>query len=245
MKLTHQILDFQHLAHAEGQTDSHTHRQTFRHSDHNKGHSYHDGLESIIEYLQQIAVVCRISVKREIIDHPSDHNKTRQNIAYPRYQTSQIVQLPVQRSLDRLILHDLESALSLFRIHSYSCNAIHAESLKDDGASEQEVRIIGGFLVSHRLVSILDGIRLSGKRRLVHPELLAGNHPSVSRNLISAFQTHYVTDNDIGLPYGHQPRSRLVGLLSDDLDQSVILYLIEDIEFLISLGFEYEAYSGG
>ena len=110
---------------------------------------------------------------------------------------------------------------------------------------QKEIGIICSLVNSLRLVCILDGIRLAGKRRLVHPELLAGNHASVSRDLIAAFQTHYVTDYHIGLPYGHQPRSRLVILLSDDLDQPVILYLIEDIEFLISLGFEYEADSGG
>ena len=142
MKLAYQILDLQHLTHAESQTYRNAHRKAFRHCDNNKRHRYHYGIKRIVKYLQKVRIICRITIKCEIIHSPSYDYQSCQDIAYLCDQIAEIAKLPVERSLHLLIFHYLQRTFSLFCIHTHGCHPVKAESFKHYGTTKKEVSII-------------------------------------------------------------------------------------------------------
>ena len=54
MEFPHQVLNLQHLTHAESKAYRNAHRQAFRHRYNNQRHCNHYGIERIVKYLQKV-----------------------------------------------------------------------------------------------------------------------------------------------------------------------------------------------
>ena len=143
MKLAYQILDLQHLTHAESQTYRNTHRKAFRHCDNNKRHRYHYGIKRIVKYLQKVRIICRITIKCEIIYGPTNNYQSSKNIAYLCDQIAEIAKLPVERRLNLFIFHYLQCTFTFFCIDTDSRNPVQTEAFEHDGTPEKKIGIIG------------------------------------------------------------------------------------------------------
>ena len=226
MHAAHQVIVFQHLAHAQRKRQRDTHGQSLGHRNDDKCDGEHHGLDKIL---------CigngSFTAGDYILQQTAQYQQTRHHIAATGDSAAQAVELLGERCLDVIVDLGITIDLAILRHVAHALNAHHGISLDDRAGTQQHVGRIGRFGSEggSLLVVGLPCRWLASERALINPEAEALDNRAVGRHFLSCLQ-----DDDVA---HHDVTTRHLGdmAVAHHLDAHMVVGLVEQTEFFVGI----------
>ena len=231
---THQIVVFQHLAHAQCERQRDAHGQALRHRDNNQRDSKHHRLDQVLCIGNNALAACD-----KILQQAAQHQQTRHHIAATGNQAAQAVELLCQRGLDVVVDLRIAVNLAIFGHVAHTLDAYRGITLDNGARAQQQIDGIGRFGRSGTGVMGLPCRGLPGKGALIHPEVETIEHDAVGRHFLACLEQHDVPHNDI------TPRHLRNMAAAHHFHVNMVIGLVEQTEFLVGADLDQKAHQRG
>ena len=245
VQFAHQVVLFQHLAHAQRQTHGDAERQAFGHGHHHERDGDEDAVEQKLGQLERLAVVGHVAVEEEVIDHPAHDDEGGHDVAGPCNPAAQVVELLVERCAHGALLAEDFGAAALFGLGAHGRDPVVAVALYHGAAAQQEVARVGGVVGA--VVAggyAFGGEHLAGEGALVDVERERAQQLAVGGHLVAALQLHHIAHHHVAF-LDLQYVGPVVARPAQHLDGSLVLALVEHAELALGAHFEDETHAGG
>ena len=245
VQFAHQVVLFQHLAHAQRQTHGDAERQAFGHGHHHERDGDEDAVEQKLGQLECLAVVGHVAVEEEVIDHPAHDDEGGHDVAGPCNPAAQVVELLVERCAHGALLAEDFGAAALFGLGAHGRDPVVAVALYHGAAAQQEVARVGGVVGA--VVAggyAFGGEHLAGEGALVDVERERAQQLAVGGHLVAALQLHHIAHHHVAF-LDLQYVGPVVARPAQHLDGSLVLALVEHAELALGAHFEDETHAGG